>query len=302
MRENYDEYKDQINEYLTDYLPKVDERANIIREAMEYSLSAGGKRLRPVLLLSACEFAGGSSKAALPYACAIEFIHTYSLIHDDLPAMDNDDLRRGLPTNHIVYGDGMATLAGDGLLNSAFEIMAKDMMMYFGNTEELSKRINAMYTIAKGAGVRGMIAGQAADLEAEAKQSESNNIDNNTIRFIHTNKTASLIVAAVQAGLYLGGADKSMLNSMTKYAENLGLAFQVADDILDVKGNTETLGKNTGSDVSKDKLTYVSYNGIEESEKLLEFLTEQAVESIALYYDNAEFFRNLVIELANRTN
>ncbi|MBO4236071.1 MAG: polyprenyl synthetase family protein, partial [Firmicutes bacterium] len=285
------------NEYLTDYLPAVDQRASIIREAMEYSLSAGGKRIRPVLLMSSCEFAGGDSLTALPYACAIEFIHTYSLIHDDLPAMDNDELRRGKPTNHMVYGDGMATLAGDGLLNSAFEIMAKDMMMHFGNAEELQKRINAMYTIAKGAGVRGMIAGQAADIEAEAHDSA----DNNTIKFIHGNKTVALIVSAVQAGLYLGGADKSMFDAMTKYAENLGLAFQIADDILDVRGVSDVLGKNVGSDAAKEKLTYVSLNGIEESEKRLRVLTDNAVESIAPYYDNAEFFKQLVLELAERT-
>ena len=296
MRENYNEYKDQINEYLSDYIPSVDNRARIIREAMEYSLNAGGKRLRPVLLLSACEFAGGNSRAALPYACAIEFIHTYSLIHDDLPAMDDDDLRRGLPTNHKVYGEGMATLAGDGLLNSAFEIMAKDMMMYFGNSEELSKRVNAMYAIAKGAGVRGMIAGQAADLEAEGHD----DLDSNIIRFIHTNKTAALIVAAVQAGLFLGGADKLMHDDMSKYAENLGLAFQVADDILDVKGDAALLGKNTGADEAHKKLTYVSINGIEKGEELLDSLTQNALDSIAHYYDNAEFFRNLVVELSNR--
>ena len=296
MRENYDEYKNQINEYLSNYLPSVDSRASIIRESMEYSLNAGGKRLRPVLLLAACEFAGGNSKAAFPYACAVEYIHTYSLIHDDLPAMDDDELRRGVPTNHIVYGEGMATLAGDGLLNSAFEIMAKDMMMYFGKPDELTKRVNAMYAIAKGAGVRGMIAGQAADLEAEGRSDP----DNNMLRFIHTNKTAALIIAAVRAGLYMGGADEDMLMDMTKYAENLGLAFQVADDILDVKGDSSLLGKNTGTDEAHKKLTYVSINGIEKGEELLKELTGNAVESIAHYYDNAEFFRNLVVSLSNR--
>lgn len=296
MRENYNEYKDQINEYLSDYLPSVDHRASIIREAMSYSLSAGGKRLRPVLLLSACEFAGGNSKAALPYACAIEFIHTYSLIHDDLPAMDDDDLRRGIPTNHKVYGEGMATLAGDGLLNSAFEIMAKDMMMYFGKADELSKRINAMYAIAKGAGVQGMVAGQAADLQCEHKD----DVDNSMLKFIHRNKTAALIIAAIQAGLYLGGAGKEMLMNMTDYAENLGLAFQIADDILDVKGDAALLGKNTGQDSSHEKLTYVSLNGLEEAEELLKTYSAKAIESIAHYYDNAEFFKNLVTELEER--
>ena len=297
MRENYEDYKNQINEYLLDYLPSVDQRADTIREAMTYSLSAGGKRLRPVLLMASCEFAGGDSRTALPYACAIEFIHTYSLIHDDLPAMDDDDLRRGIPTNHKVYGDAIAILAGDGLLNTAFEIMSKDMMMYFGKPEELSKRINAMHTIAKGAGVRGMIAGQVVDIESEGIE----HVDNSKLRFIHENKTAALIVSAVKAGLFLGNADKEMVENMTKYAENLGLAFQIADDILDVKGDVELLGKNTGVDKEKNKTTFVSLRGMDEAENLLHELTENAIESISSYYDNAEFFKNLVIELEKRT-
>ena len=297
MRENYDDYKNQINEYLSDYLPAVDQRAKTIREAMDYSLSAGGKRLRPVLVLSACEFAGGNSNAALPYACAIEFIHTYSLIHDDLPAMDADELRRGRPTNHMVYGEGMAVLAGDGLLNSAFEIMTKDMMMYFGDSLELSKRINAMHAIAKGAGVQGMIAGQTADLEQEGNP----NPETSMLKFIHRNKTAALIISAVQAGLYIGGADKHMIHDMTSYAENLGLAFQIVDDILDVKGDTNTLGKTVGKDKTQEKLTYVSLNGIEKGEEYLKELTDKAIDSISEYYDNAEFFRNLVVELSKRT-
>lgn len=298
MRENYEEYKNQINEYLSDYLPSVDQRAKTLRDAMKYSLDAGGKRLRPVLLLSACEFAGGDSKLALPYACAIEFIHTYSLIHDDLPSMDNDDLRRGMPTNHKVFGEGMAILAGDALLTTAFEIMAKDMMMYFGNASELSKRINAMYAIIKGAGIQGMIAGQSADIECEGKT----DIEKNMLPFIHKNKTAALIIAAVQAGLYLGGADKQMFNDMTNYADNLGMAFQIADDILDVKGEKVKLGKTPGKDEKSSKLTYVSLNGLEEGEKLLNDLTIRAAESIGPYYDNAEFFKKLVSELARRTN
>lgn len=297
MRENYEDYKEEIESFLLDYLPYVDPRSEKIKEAMQYSLSAGGKRLRPVLLLAACEFAGGKSKAALPYACAIEFIHTYSLIHDDLPAMDNDDLRRGKPTNHKVFGDGMAILAGDALLNSAFEIMSKDMMMYFGNSDELSKRINAMYAIAKGAGVQGMIAGQTADILNES----NTDVDESILSFIHRNKTAALIVSAVQAGLYIGGADKEMFNAMSRYAEKLGLAFQIADDILDVKGNKEILGKTPGSDEDKKKTTYVSIHGIDESERMLSEMTKQAVDAISNYYDNAEFFKTLVQDLEKRT-
>ena len=297
MREDYNEYKSLVNDYLLDYLPRVDAMSNTLYESMVYSLTAGGKRLRPVLLLAACEFAGGNSMEALPFACAIEYIHTYSLIHDDLPAMDDDDLRRGRPTNHKVYGDGMATLAGDGLLNTAFEVMNKNLLMYFDKPDELKKRINAMYCIAKAAGVGGMIAGQASDIE-----NENTDCTNEMLEYIHINKTGALLTAAVRAGLYLGNADDEMVKNMTKYAECLGLAFQIADDILDVKGNPEMLGKNTGTDAAKAKTTYISVNGLENSIKRLDELTNEAVEAIAPYYDNAEFFRVLVRKLASRND
>ncbi len=296
MREHYDEYKDMINEYLLDYIPGVDTKSSVLYDAMKYSLTAGGKRLRSVLLLAACEFAGGDAKDALPYACAIEYIHTYSLIHDDLPAMDNDDLRRGMPTNHKVFGDGMAVLAGDGLLTTAFEIMNKDMFLCFDNLNELKKRLNASYTIAKNSGVRGMVAGQASDIDSEHKQ-----CSNEMLEYIHINKTAALIVAAIRAGLYLGGADADMMKNMTVYAENLGLAYQIADDILDVRGNTEEMGKTAGKDAASEKITYVALNGMEASEAKLQELTMNAVSAIEEYYDNAEFFRDLVLKLENRT-
>lgn len=296
MREHYDEYKDMINEYLLDYIPGVDTKSSVLYDAMKYSLTAGGKRLRSVLLLAACEFAGGDAKDALPYACAIEYIHTYSLIHDDLPAMDNDDLRRGMPTNHKVFGDGMAVLAGDSLLTTAFEIMNKDMFLCFDNLNELKKRLNASYTIAKNSGVRGMVAGQASDIDSEHKQ-----CSNEMLEYIHINKTAALIVAAIRAGLYLGGADADMMKNMTVYAENLGLAYQIADDILDVRGNTEEMGKTAGKDAASEKITYVALNGMEASEAKLQELTMNAVSAIEEYYDNAEFFRDLVLKLENRT-
>lgn len=296
MREHYDEYKDMINEYLLDYIPGVDTKSSVLYDAMKYSLTAGGKRLRSVLLLAACEFAGGDAKDALPYACAIEYIHTYSLIHDDLPAMDNDDLRRGMPTNHKVFGDGMAVLAGDGLLTTAFEIMNKDMFLCFDNLNELKKRLNASYTIAKNSGVRGMVAGQASDIDSEHKQ-----CSNEMLEYIHINKTAALIVAAIRAGLYLGGADAEMMKNMTVYAENLGLAYQIADDILDVRGNTEEMGKTAGKDAASEKITYVALNGMKASEAKLQELTMHAVSAIEEYYDNAEFFRDLVLKLENRT-
>lgn len=296
MDRSFDEYKKIVDEHLLDFLPNVDEKSISLYDAMKYSLTAGGKRLRPVLLLAACEFAGGDIYEALPYACAVEYIHTYSLIHDDLPAMDNDDLRRGLPTNHKVYGEALAILAGDGLLNSAFEAINKDMMLYFDSPDKMVKRIKASYEISKGAGVRGMVAGQVSDIEGE-----NNQYSNEMLEYIHINKTGALMKAAVRAGLFLGKPDSAMLENLERYADNLGLAFQIADDILDVIGNPQELGKATGSDEKKNKNTYTSINGLEASIKRLDELTENAVDAIAPYYDNAEFFRNLVLDLAKRT-
>ena len=296
MRENYDEYKDMINEHLLDFIPSIDTKSSALYDSMKYSLTAGGKRLRSVLLLASCEFAGGNAKDALPYACALEYIHTYSLIHDDLPCMDNDDLRRGMPTNHKVYGEGLATLAGDGLLNTAFEIMTRDLFLHFDNLQELKKRINAIYTLAVSAGVRGMVAGQVSDIDSEHKQ-----CSNEMLEYIHLNKTGALIVASIRAGLYIGGADEEMMKNMTDYAENLGFAYQIADDILDVIGNEKEMGKKSGADAQNEKVTYVSLNGMDASKEKLTELTKNAVDAIADYYDNAEFFRDLVLRLEKRT-
>lgn len=297
MERSYQDYKEIIDAHLLDFIPNIDNKSISLYESMKYSLTAGGKRLRPILLLAACEFAGGDINEAIPYACAVEYIHTYSLIHDDLPAMDNDDLRRGLPTNHKIYGDALAILAGDGLLTTAFEAINKDMMMYFDNPEKMRKRISASFEIAKGAGCKGMVAGQVSDIEAE-----TNDCSNEMLEYIHINKTAALIKSAIKAGLYLGNPSSDMLSQLDKYAENLGLAYQIADDILDVIGNPEELGKETGSDKKKNKTTYTSINALEAAQDRLEQLTENAVEAIADYYDNAEFFRDLVLELKDRRN
>lgn len=295
MDRSYAEYKGIVNAHLMDFIPNIDNKSLSLYESMKYSLLAGGKRLRPVLLLASCEFAGGSIREAIPYACAVEYIHTYSLIHDDLPAMDNDDLRRGIPTNHKVYGDAIAILAGDGLLTTAFEVISKDMMLYFDSPEKMMKRVNAAYQIASGAGCQGMVAGQVSDIEAENAIAS-----NEMLEYIHLNKTAALFKASIKAGLYLGDYDDKMITDMSKYADNLGLAYQIADDILDVVGNKEELGKNTGSDEKRHKNTYTSINGLDEARRRLEELTSGAVEAIADYYDNAEFFRDLVLELAER--
>ncbi|HVI42236.1 MAG TPA: farnesyl diphosphate synthase [Anaerovoracaceae bacterium] len=291
----YLRFKGLVEEHILHFLPEVDHKSITLYESMAYSLKAGGKMLRSVLLLAACDFCGGEEKLALPYACAIEYIHTYSLIHDDLPAMDNDDLRRGIPTNHKVFGDAAAILAGDGLLTSAFEAMNKDMLLYFDNIELLKRRVRAVYEISKGAGCRGMIAGQIADIEAENKQCTKEILD-----YIHLNKTAALIKAAVRAGAHLGGADKKTLENLDEYAENLGLAFQIVDDILDINGDTEEIGKSTGSDQAKQKATYPCRYGVKESKEKVQELTANAKRAMEPYYDNAEFFIQLADELADR--
>lgn len=297
MDRHYEDYKKIIDEHLLDFIPNIDNKSISLYESMKYSLTAGGKRVRPVLLLAACDFAGGDIREALPYACAMEYIHTYSMIHDDLPAMDNDDLRRGLPTNHKVYGEALAILAGDGLLTSAFEAMNKDLMLYFDDAEKMAKRIRAINAIAKGAGCRGMVAGQVSDIEGE-----SNEYSNEMLEYIHINKTGALIIAAIKAGLYLGNPSKDMLSNLDIYSENLGLAYQIADDILDEIGDPKELGKSIGSDKKQHKNTYTSLNGLDAAFARLKQLTDDALEAIAPYYDNAEFFRDLALQLKTRRN
>ena len=297
MERGYEDYKKMIDEHLLDFIPNIDNKSISLYEAMKYSLTAGGKRIRPVLLLAACDFAGGDVREALPYACAMEYIHTYSMIHDDLPAMDNDDLRRGLPTNHKVYGEALAILAGDGLLTSAFEAMNKDLMLYFDDAEKMAKRIRAINAIAKGAGCRGMVAGQVSDIEGE-----NNEYSNEMLEYIHINKTGALLIAAIKAGLYLGNPSKDMLSNLDIYSENLGLAYQIADDILDEIGDPKELGKAIGSDKKQHKNTYTSINGLDAAFARLEQLTDDALEAIAPYYDNAEFFRNMALQLKTRRN
>ncbi len=284
-----------IDLHLLDFLPEVDRNSITVFEAMKYSLEAGGKRLRPILLLEAYNFCGDNMFLALPYACAVEYIHTYSLIHDDLPALDNDDLRRGKPTNHKVFGESISIIAGDGLLNSAFELMNKDMLLYLDDPIKLKRRVKASYEIAKGSGCRGMIAGQIADLEAVNKNCSKELLD-----YIHVNKTGALIVAAVRAGAHLGGASDKILNSLSIYADNIGLAFQIVDDILDLYGNEEETGKKQGCDAKLNKLTYPALYGLDESIAKLTELHKAAVEAIKPYGQKANFLIELSNELAIR--
>ncbi len=293
----FEDYRKLVEDHLMDFIPEVDHKSITLYESMKYSLTAGGKRIRPVLLLAACDFCGGKVEEALPYACAVEYIHTYTLIHDDMPCMDNDDLRRGRPTNHKVYGEAMATLAGDGLQAAAYEAMNRDMILYFDNADALKKRVKASYEISKGSGCRGVVAGQVADMESENKTASREMLD-----YIHLNKTSALIVAAVRAGAYLGNPDSEMLDKLTIFAENLGLAFQIRDDILDVEGEEKEMGKKTGVDSINKKLTYPALYGLEESRERLKYLTDTAIEALEDYYDNAEVFTKLARQLEVRGN
>lgn len=290
-----EKYQEIIEKHIVDFLPDIDHKSITLYDSMKYSLTAGGKRVRPMLLLAACEFAGGKIEEAIPYACAVEYMHTYSLIHDDLPAMDDDQLRRGQPTNHIIFGEAMAILAGDGLQSAAFEAMTKDMFLYFDAPDKLKKRIRAANEIVKGSGCRGMVAGQVADIESEDRACSGEMLD-----YIHLTKTAALIVAAVRAGAQLAGADGDTLENLTVYAENLGLAFQIADDILDVVGSEAEMGKKAGVDLVKKKSTYPGLYGLDASREKLMELTDSAIEALSSYYDNAEFFVKLAKDLAIR--
>ena len=293
---SYDEYRNFAEEHLMDYIPEIDHKSITLYDSMKYSITSGGKRLRPVLLLASCEFSGGTMVDALPYACALEYIHTYSLIHDDLPAMDNDDFRRGNPTNHRVFGDAIAILAGDGLLNSAYEIMNMDMLMYFDNPRALKKRICASYEISKGSGVRGMVAGQVADIEAQGHSCSKEMLD-----YIHLNKTAALIVSAIRAGAYIGGADSERIEALTAYGENLGLLFQITDDILDVTGDSAEMGKATGADAKNNKSTYISVYNLEKTKQRAINLADNAKKALSNYGKDAQFYIDIVDKVLIRT-
>ncbi len=246
------------------------ERPELLRESMRYSLLAGGKRLRPILCLAACELAGGDTSKALPTAVALEMIHTMSLIHDDLPAMDNDDLRRGRPTNHKVYGDALAILAGDALLTRAFEMVA--IRTEGVPAERLLKVVGEISLVA---GAPGLVGGQVEDLDCEGKE-----VDLNTLEFIHLHKTGALLTACVVCGALIGGAEEDLIVSLRTYARGIGLAFQIIDDILDVTASSEVLGKTAGKDLLADKMTYPKLLGLDESRKRANALIKEAKEAL----------------------
>ena len=258
-------------------------------DAMRYSLLAGGKRLRPVLLLETCRMCGGDTEAALPFACAVEMLHTYSLIHDDLPCMDDDDLRRGRPTNHKVYGEATAVLAGDALLTAAFETMLEN-----GKSLPAERVLAAAACLGQAAGARGMVGGQALDMAGEGHALTLGEVEE-----LQRLKTGALITATAEMGCILAGGSEEQRAAVRRYAQKLGLAFQIQDDMLDVTGDEATLGKPVGSDTENEKTTFVTLKGLEECARLVEQLTREGEEALSLFED-ASFLCWLADSLVGR--
>lgn len=293
------DFKDQIKEYskminikLDELLPAEDGYAKSLYKSMRYSIFAGGKRLRPILALATCRLVGGNIEDVVEYACAIEMIHTFSLIHDDLPAIDDDDYRRGNLTNHKVFGEATAILAGDGLLNTASEIMIKTAMQ---KGEKEIQYLEAMKEIVSATGVHGMIAGELVDIESEGRA-----IDEETLKYMYANKTGKFIIAPIKAGAIIGGGSGIEIEKLEQFAKCIGLAFQIRDDILDIIGDQEKLGKDIGSDEENEKSTYVSIYGIEESKRKVKELSDIAIESLSIFGEKAEFLVQLARYLVNR--
>jgi geranylgeranyl diphosphate synthase type II len=265
------ERRRQVDEALERWLPEQGDHPPKVHEAMRYSVFAGGKRLRPLLALFACEAVGGSPEDAMPAAVALEMIHTYSLIHDDLPAMDDDDYRRGQRTCHRVYGEAVAILAGDALLTHAFQVLADP-----GPTRvPAARRLQVVAEIAEAAGSRGMVGGQAMDILAEGRE-----IDHPTLLYLHTHKTGALIRASIRIGGIAGGAGEEQLQALTIYGERVGLAFQIVDDILDIEGTSAEMGKQAGSDLRRKKATYPAVMGLEESRRQAAHLLQEAKDAL----------------------
>ena len=286
------EKRQSIDSYLTSYL-EAPSAPPVLNEAMKYSLFAGGKRVRPILALASYEACGGDPAKIIPQAAALELIHTYSLIHDDLPAMDNDELRRGKPTSHKVFGEAIAILAGDALLTEAFFMMAKSASN--GGVIKPLCLLKAVREVALSAGANGMVGGQAQDI-----LSENSEPDGDTLEFIHLHKTAALITASVRLGPILAGSRKSTLYALTRYGECIGLAFQIIDDILDIEGTTEELGKSAGADSKKKKLTYPLLFGIEGARKKAKDLIKSAIDALTIFSSEAGPLREIAKYLGER--
>ncbi|MBN4054415.1 polyprenyl synthetase family protein [Nitrospira defluvii] len=282
-----------INRLLQSYLPGPTCEPALIHEAIRYSLFAGGKRIRPILCMAACEAVGGQKEVALPYAAAIELVHTYSLIHDDLPAMDNDDYRRGKLTNHKMFGEATAILAGDALLTAAFTMIAEKGL---ATTVSPKKILRVILELGSASGSTGMVGGQLNDIESQGKEG----LYLEKLKEIHTHKTGVLIRASIRVGGILGSAGPKKLSQLTSYGEKVGLAFQIADDILDVEGKEETLGKPVGQDQTQGRWTYPALIGLSRAKKEAAVLIEEALSALKSFGPEAEPLRHIANYITDR--
>ncbi len=288
FQKEYNQKKAMVDAALEQYFNDPTKPYARLTESMHYSLTAGGKRLRPVLVLSFCEACGGDVEAALPVACALEMVHTYSLIHDDLPCMDNDDLRRGKPTNHVIYGECTATLAGDALQAEAFRAILESKL-------PVAARAECARLLAEAAGIDGICGGQQLDMEGDGKQ-----LTRNQLIEIHTRKTAAMIRAACLMGIACGNGSEAQIQAAETYAQAVGLAFQIRDDMLDVISTDAELGKPIGSDAQEGKTTFMSLLGQAACEQEIHDLTDQAVQAVASEFSNAAFLQALARSLETR--
>ncbi len=273
------ERREWVEHALDLFVPPAHLKPNSLHESVRYSLFCGGKRLRPLLTIAGAEIVGGNGQNVLPLACAVECIHTFSLIHDDLPAIDNDDLRRGHPTNHKVYGEAIAILSGDALLALSFELIGKSRQ--HASAENV---LRVLDMIAKATGTDGMVGGQVVDIQSEGKS----DLDLETVKWIHGRKTGALLTASLVGGALLAGASPQQEAALTTYGENMGIAFQITDDLLDIYGDAEKLGKPVGSDLKNDKATYPKLLGIETSQRMATEAHNKAVESLTMFGDKAQ--------------
>lgn len=281
-----------INSAMDLYILEPEGPAADVMHAMKYSLFAGGKRLRPILCIAGAEAVGGAEEDVIPVACALELIHTYSLIHDDLPMMDDDNLRRGKPANHKVFGEAIAILAGDGLLTEAFGLMAGA-----GFTERIlpGALLKVIALIAKAAGYRGMVGGQTVDIQSEGKTG-----DPSLVEYMHSRKTGDLLAASVISGAILGGGNESEIEAVTSYGHKTGLAYQISDDILDIYGNSNGMGKPAGADEKRGKMTYPAVLGMKESKAIRAMLVKEATESLQVFDSSAEPLREIARYIIER--
>ena len=291
FKENLKKYQDIVNKNLEKHLRNKECLEGVLNESMEYSLMAGGKRLRPILVISTYEIFKQDIEKCMPYSVAIEMVHNFSLIHDDLPGIDNDDFRHGKLTNHKRFNEATAILAGDGLLNNAYIVISNDLKQ--SQKEELERKIKVFNEFSLA--VDRMIAGEYVDTEYEGKE-----ITKEDLEYIHKNKTGALLKLCVRMGAILAGASDEDLEKLTSYAEKIGLAFQIKDDILSEEGDEKILGKPVGNDKAMEKCTYVSKYGLKESKEILEKITKEAIEELKSYGDKAEFLKELALYIKNR--